>query len=114
MKQEAKMRNASAEPAGRKDDAEKPRYDLIPPEAVAALARVLSYGATKYGERNWEQGIDPDRCYAAAQRHLWAYHGGEELDPESGLCHLDHALANIAFMITYRNRRTNKPALVAR
>jgi hypothetical protein len=33
---------------GRKDDGEKPRYDLIPPEFLDGTARVLTYGAAKY------------------------------------------------------------------
>jgi hypothetical protein len=40
-----------------------------------------------------------DRYYAAALRHLPAWRGGEELDPESGLTHLAHALANAAFLM---------------
>jgi len=33
---------------GRKFDGEKPRMDLIPPEAMFALAEILTYGAKKY------------------------------------------------------------------
>jgi len=55
---------------GRKDDQEKLRMDLLPPEAVTALARILTDGAQRYQERNWEQGMRWGRLYAAAQRHL--------------------------------------------
>lgn len=36
---------------GRKDDAEKPRFDLVPPRALTAVARVLTIGARKYSKR---------------------------------------------------------------
>ncbi|HUH39360.1 MAG TPA: dATP/dGTP diphosphohydrolase domain-containing protein [Castellaniella sp.] len=35
----------------RKDDAAKPRMDLIPPEALFAMAGVLTHGADKYSKR---------------------------------------------------------------
>ena len=96
---------------GNKDDSSKPRYDLIPPEALAALADVLTYGAKKYGDRNWEKGIGAERLFAAAQRHLWAWweafnesRSRSEQDEESGLSHLDHAYACIAFLITLDER----------
>jgi len=90
---------------GKKFDEGKLRMDLIPPAAIYGLAKVLSYGSEKYGDRNWEKGIDPGRIFAAAQRHLWAYWSGEDTDEESGLSHLDHAACNIAFLQTYRNGR---------
>src|SRR5690606_95094 len=41
------------EDEGRKDDSDKLRMDLIPPEAMEALAVILGFGARKYAERNW-------------------------------------------------------------
>ena len=75
----------------RKDDHGKLRFDLIPPGALKELAAVYTVGAQKYGDRNWEQGLAWGRVFAAIQRHLWAWWGGEELDPEDGLSHLAHA-----------------------
>jgi len=96
---------------GHKADEDKLRYDLIPPEAMEALATVLTYGAKKYGDRNWEKGISADRLWAAAQRHLWTWwydfdmsSGGDSLDTESELSHLSHALACIVFLITLKAR----------
>ena len=82
-------------PYGVKHDSGKLRYDLIPSKALAGIANVLTYGATKYGDRNWEQGIDFDRLYAAHQRHIESYRQGEVLDPESKLNHILHAITNL-------------------
>lgn len=90
---------------GVKYDAYKARLDLIPPEAINALGQVLTYGEQKYGSRNWELGMDWGRVFAAAQRHLWKWWSGTEQDDESKLDHLYHALANIAFLIAYHERK---------
>ena len=42
---------------GWKDDAGKPRLDLLPSELVLAIARVLTFGATKCGDWDWERVI---------------------------------------------------------
>jgi hypothetical protein len=89
---------------GHKCDQNKPRYDLVPPEALDALARVLTLGAAKYTDRNWEAGMAWGRPFAACMRHLWAWWGGESRDPESGLSHLAHALCCVAFLIAYEAR----------
>lgn len=88
----------------RKDDSDKPRMDLIPPEALTALGSVLGMGADKYGERNWEKGMSWGRPYAALMRHLIAWWGGEDKDPESGMSHLHHVLTNAAFLVAYEAR----------
>ena len=72
--------------------------DLIPTISMRAIARVLTFGASKYGRNNWRKGLAWSRCYAAAQRHLTAWWDGEDKDPETGFSHLDHALAEIAFL----------------
>lgn len=85
---------------GKKYDSGKPRYDLIPPVVLEQLAAVLGHGAAKYGDNNW-QNVMPfnDRYYAATMRHLQADRAGELYDEESGLPHLTHALANVAFLL---------------
>lgn len=90
-----------ASTGGIKHDKEKLRTDLIPPSAVTALAEALTYGVTKYSARNWEKGMYWGRPYGAALRHLLAWWGGQELDPDSGLHHLKHAICNLAFLIEY-------------
>jgi len=86
--------------AGVKDDAEKLRFDLIPPAATAALAEVLTYAARKYAPNGWRSVPDPVPRYTAAlMRHLEAWRAGEERDPESGLLHLAHVLCNAAFLV---------------
>jgi hypothetical protein len=74
-----------------------PRYDLMPSRIVNdAYARVAAFGALKYAPRNWEAGLPVVQVSGSLQRHLWAYLEGENLDPESGLSHLDHILWNAA------------------
>lgn len=88
----------------RKDDTGKPRMDLIPPEALYALGRVLEYGARKYADRNWEKGFAWGRSVAALKRHLSAWEAGQDFDPESGMPHLWHVLTNAAFLLAFEAR----------
>lgn len=85
-----------------KFDHGKLRHDLVPPEVVNALASVLTFGAAKYGDRSWQRGMDWSRVYGAAQRHMLAFWGGDDIDPESGMPHLWHALTNLAFLVSYQ------------
>ena len=93
---------------GEKYDEDKLRLDLIPPEALEGLAEVLGFGAKKYANRNWEKGMDWMRIYASLQRHLLAFHKGIDVDEESGLKHLHHALTNLTFLVTYQDRDIGK------
>lgn len=96
--------NYDLEKGGVKQDGGKLRYDLVPSEAVEALTDILTQGAEKYEDRNWEKGMRWGRPFSAAMRHLWAWWRGESIDPESGKSHLWHALCNIAFLVTYEKR----------
>lgn len=89
---------------GLKYDADKPRMDLIPPELLIEMGKVLDYGAKKYAERNWEKGFAWGRAHAAAMRHMAAWSRGENLDPETGLPHLAHAATNMAFLLAFQLR----------
>lgn len=83
---------------GVKHDQDKPRYDLVPTHPLKACAEVFAFGAKKYGDRNWELGIDYGRLYGALQRHLNAFWAGEDLDPESNLSHIGHAMCCLMMM----------------
>lgn len=89
---------------GVKFDGYKPRLDLIPPELFTAVGSILEFGANKYGDRNWEKGMEWGRIYAATLRHLIRWWSGQELDRESGYSHLWHAACNISFLIAYESR----------
>lgn len=82
----------------------KPRIDLVPTDLSQAAARALMFGAAKYAAWNWLKGLSWSETYASLQRHLAAWLNGEDTDPESGLSHLDHAAANIAFLTTFEAR----------
>ena len=85
---------------GVKDDSDKLRYDLIPPESLRLLATVLTYGAAKYSADNWMQVPDGNqRYYAAMQRHMEQWRLGEVFDDESGLPHLAHAATCVMFLL---------------
>lgn len=86
---------------GTKHDGDKIRTDLYPVASFLGTCRVLTHGAKKYAARNWEKGILFGRVYGALLRHLFAWWGGEDVDPESGEHHLDHAGCCIAFLQHY-------------
>lgn len=88
----------------KKFDYGKPRYSLIPPQATAAMAKVLTFGAEKYGDHNWKKCEDKSRYVDALYRHLEAWRSGNKLDAESGLNHLDHAITNIAFLLFFEKQ----------
>ena len=97
----------AADSPGGRDDSKKARYDLIPPEATRALANVLTMGAKKYADRNWEKGMDWGRVLASLMRHLeaWRDPTQSDIDEESGYSHMDHVLTNAAFLIAYEQRK---------
>lgn len=99
---DATRRGASAE--GRKDDAAKDRFELLPGDALRAIAVILTLGAAKYGDRNWEKGMKWSRVYGALQRHLNDWWQGEALDAETGKSHLAHAGCCLLFLIAYEIR----------
>lgn len=87
-------------PTGRKDDAKKARWNLVPWDALAAVVRVLGAGADRYGVDNWK--LVPDhrtRYFAATMRHVTAWWGGELRDPDTGEHHLAHAICCCLFLI---------------
>ena len=90
---------------GTKFDQDKPRYDLIPPEALDGLARLYGMGAGKYEDRNWEKGMNWSRLFAAMMRHAWKWWRGESYDQEDGQHHLLSVIFCAAALYTYEVRK---------
>jgi hypothetical protein len=88
-----------------KYDGLKPRVDLIPPEVIFAMGEMFRHGAEKYDDRNWEKGMKWSRVFGSTIRHLWAWWGGEDIDPESKRPHLYSAACCVAMLVAYRERK---------
>lgn len=98
------VRVVNAETGGMKG--RKPqRYELIPWNAVGAIAEVYAFGAQKYDDHNWRKGYDWSLSFGALLRHLTAFWEGEDLDPESGLPHLAHAGFHVLSLLTFMRER---------
>lgn len=82
----------------------KPQLSRIPWDAQEEEARVWTYGAEKYGDKNWEKLWDEDTmrvCLDSALRHIAAMTRGELSDTESGLLHAAHVRSNMGMIIRY-------------
>lgn len=81
---------------GVKFDQDKPSMTSIPMEAMWEMGMALGYGAKKYGDGNYRNGMLVSRQLAAAVRHIYQHLDGQDIDVESGNTHIGHALASLA------------------
>lgn len=88
--------------AGTKYDQGKIPLNLLDPVFLYGTAQVLGFGAEKYAPYNWAEGMKWSRVFGALMRHMWAWWGGEENDPETGLSHLYHASCCLMFLANYQ------------
>jgi 5'(3')-deoxyribonucleotidase len=79
----------------------KLRYDLVEPRAHRDMVEVLTDGAKKYADRNWERGMDWTSVIQSLKRHIAAFEMGEDYDLESGRLHMAHAACNVHFLNAY-------------
>jgi hypothetical protein len=91
---------------GVKDNRGKMPLDLFPYPALLGAADVMAFGTIKYKPHNWRLGLSWTQTWSSMQRHLWAFLEGEDLDPESGKPHVDHAMCQMAFLSTYYHTKT--------
>ena len=87
-----------------KYDQMKTKWHLLQWNALKQVADVATFGAEKYGERNWEKGdgLGYERLFSACMRHLTegylAIHTANHnrgIDNDSQKHHLAHAAWNI-------------------
>ena len=98
---------------GVKHDGGKLPYHLLPFDAVDEVVAVLQHGAKKYGDRNWEQGMDWSRLLGATLRHLSSYSQGQRIDPETRLPALAHAACDLLFLLAYEKRAVGNDDLAS-
>lgn len=98
------MENSEKRKRGTKFDNGKLKWILLPWDVMTDVVRVFMFGAHKYGERNWELGMDKDRLMDAALRHITKYICGEGEDGETGIDHLAHAIVSLLMIMSYRRR----------
>ena len=85
---------------GRKYDGGKAKLHLLPPKSILEVGKVLTYGAEKYDAENWRKVDDLQNRYtSAALRHIFAHIEGEDVDEETGLSHLAHAMCCLLFKL---------------
>ena len=90
---------------GKKFDQDKPRMDLLDTCALVEVARVMTFGAKKYGDHNWRGGLTYGRLVAAALRHIFAFLAGEDNDPETGISHIAHAMCCLMMLLWHIKHR---------
>lgn len=90
----------------------KPRWDLVPMDALQEIVEIYSYGASKYAPRNWEKGMPWMECYASLMRHLSDWVRGIDFDgtpgqadeTHSGRLTMAHVAWNAIALLTFQLR----------
>lgn len=96
------MKNSKLKDTNPKDGigSTKVPIHLFPATAILMGCMAFLDGGLKYGRANWRiAGVRASIYYDAANRHLTKWFEGEEIDSDSGLPHLAHAIACIAILI---------------
>lgn len=78
-------------PNGASESKTELRFDLIPPDEIATIAKVLGRGAIKYGDDNWKSLPTWTHLNHALQ-HIFAYLANDKSDD-----HLSHAATRLIF-----------------
>ena len=76
----------------------------LDPHALLAVGEVGGFGAQKYERFNYLKGFAWSLSFDAMLRHLLAWYGGEDTDPESGLSHLAHASWHGLCLLAFQQR----------
>lgn len=79
----------------------KTRFALVSPFSEKGNAEIVTIGANKYAERNWERGMKWTTVADSLYRHMNAFMRGEDYDPETGKLHIDHVQTNASFLSHY-------------
>lgn len=98
------VKRVKTDGGGLRHDAGKLRLDLVPTDVLQELARVLTFGAKKYAERNWERGMPWSKAAGPLERHWADFKLGKRRDPESRCLAIAHVLCNAVFLCAWELR----------
>lgn len=94
---------------GIKFDQDKVHMQLLPLDALYEAAKVMTFGANKYGPNDWKKVKHAKERYKGALlRHLTEDSKGNKYDPETGELHLAHMLCNAMFILWHDMKETKK------
>jgi hypothetical protein len=90
------------------------RYDLIPPEVLAVLARIYDYGVKRYDPDNWKK-ISTEDHLNHVMVHLVAYRAGDRSDDHLGhmMWRAQAALYTAIHDLGYDARQTDEKVYAA-
>ncbi len=90
-------------PNGAKRSTIPVRCDLIPANALMAVAEAMAEGAVRYGDHNWK-GLPPEEILNHAMRHLYLHMAGDRKEP-----HLRNAAANVLMLLSMECTSNDRP-----
>ena len=73
------------------------RLDLLPPEAMMEIGKILNQGAVKYGENNWHKTTINENINHALN-HIFAYLAGDTQDDHMGHAHCRLMFAHYLYL----------------
>lgn len=82
----------------------KLRWSLVHFKSLEPLVRVLEFGASKYGDFNWQKGLNKKEILESMMRHMTDLMDGNEYDEESKLHHIGHIMCNAMFYMFFKNK----------
>jgi len=93
-----------------KHDHKKNRLELLEPEFILGVGRIISFGAEKYEAHNWKKasGEDRERIKGALFRHMMQYCSGDKIDNETKESHLYHMGCNLMFLDYFDRQEKEK------
>lgn len=91
----------SSKPTNPKDaiGSKKAKVSTVPAGVMMKIGLAMLEGAVKYGRHNYRAvGVRSSIYYDAGVGHLFDWWEGQDIDPDSGLHHLDKALASLVVL----------------
>lgn len=92
------LQEATNKPTNPKDaiGSKKVSPSTVPAHVLMSASLAMLEGAIKYARHNYRvAGVRSSVYYDASLRHLFAWWEGEDIDPDSGLSHIDKAIASL-------------------
>jgi hypothetical protein len=91
MKREGETRVVDPKTGGEKGS-KIAQLGALDPDALLAVAEVAGFGTQKYARLNYMKGFAWSLAFDALMRHSLEFWAGREIDEESGLPHMAHAI----------------------